>query len=80
MSRILQYTLAAEQERNSAQGEARELHDQRDRYLATLSHELRNQVSPILLGTQLFKDLSHQTSEWQRPSSGSSDRRVTKPY
>lgn len=54
---ILQYTLAAEQERNSAQGEARELHDQRDRFLATLSHELRNQVSPILLGTQLLKDL-----------------------
>jgi RsbT co-antagonist protein rsbRD N-terminal domain len=28
---ILQYTLAAEEERNSAQGEARELHQQRDR-------------------------------------------------
>ena len=54
---ILQYTLAAEEERNSAQGEARELHDQRDRFLATLSHELRNQVSPILLGAQLLKDL-----------------------
>jgi signal transduction histidine kinase/CheY-like chemotaxis protein len=54
---IAQYTLAAERERNSAQGEARELHEQRDRFLATLSHELRNQVSPILLGTQLLKDL-----------------------
>ena len=54
---ILQYTLAAEEERNSAQGEARELHDQRDRFLATLSHELRNQVSPILLGAQVLKDL-----------------------
>jgi signal transduction histidine kinase len=54
---ILQYTAAAEEERNSAQGEARELHEQRDRFLATLSHELRNQVSPILLGTQLLKDL-----------------------
>ena len=54
---ISQYTLAAEEERNSAQGEARELHEQRDRFLATLSHELRNQVSPILLGTQLLKDL-----------------------
>src|SRR5271170_153168 len=54
---ILQYTLAAEEERNSAQGEAQELHDQRDRFLATLSHELRNQVSPILLGAQLLKDL-----------------------
>jgi hypothetical protein len=28
---ILQYTLAAEEERNSAQNEARELHEQRDR-------------------------------------------------
>jgi signal transduction histidine kinase/CheY-like chemotaxis protein len=54
---ILQYTLAAEEERNSAQDEARELHEQRDRFLVTLSHELRNQVSPILLGVQLLKDL-----------------------
>ena len=54
---VLQYTLAAEEERNAAQGEAKELHDQRDRFLATLSHELRNQVSPILLGVQLLKDL-----------------------
>jgi signal transduction histidine kinase/CheY-like chemotaxis protein len=54
---VSQYTLMAEGERTSAQGEARELHDQRDRFLATLSHELRNQVSPILLGAQLLKDL-----------------------
>jgi signal transduction histidine kinase len=54
---VLQFILAAEEERNSAQGEARELHQQRDRFLATLSHELRNQVSPILLGTRLLKDL-----------------------
>jgi signal transduction histidine kinase len=54
---IAQYTLAAEEERNSAQNEARELHEQRDRFLVTLSHELRNQVSPILLGLQLLKDL-----------------------
>ena len=54
---ILQYTLAAEEERDSAQGEARELHAQRDRFLATLSHELRNQISPILLGAQLLRDL-----------------------
>jgi signal transduction histidine kinase/CheY-like chemotaxis protein len=54
---VAQYTLIAEGERNSAQGEARELHEQRDRFLATLSHELRNQVSPILLGAQLLKDL-----------------------
>jgi signal transduction histidine kinase len=60
---VSQYTLMAEGERNSAQGEARELHDQRDRFLATLSHELRNQVSPILLGAQLLKDLN-RTVEW----------------
>jgi signal transduction histidine kinase/CheY-like chemotaxis protein len=54
---ILQYTLAAEEERDSARGEARELHEQRDRFLATLSHELRNQISPILLSTQLLRDL-----------------------
>jgi signal transduction histidine kinase/CheY-like chemotaxis protein len=54
---ILQYTLAAEEERDSARGEARELNQQRDRFLATLSHELRNQISPILLSAQLLKDL-----------------------
>jgi signal transduction histidine kinase/CheY-like chemotaxis protein len=54
---VAQYTLAAEQQRLAAQAEARELHEQRDRFLVTLSHELRNQVSPILLGLQLLKDL-----------------------
>jgi signal transduction histidine kinase len=54
---ILQYSLGAEEERNSARGEAKELHGQRDRFLATLSHELRNQLSPILLGLQLLKQL-----------------------
>jgi signal transduction histidine kinase len=54
---VAQYTLAAEEERNSAQGEAKALHAQRDRFLVTLSHELRNQVSPILLSTQLLKQL-----------------------
>ena len=80
---VLQYTLAAEEERNSAQGEARELHEQRDRFLATLSHELRNQVSPILLGTQLLKDLkpsdrrmekSHRTDRAAGASPGHIDR------
>ena len=54
---VAQYTLAAEQQRLAAEGEARELHEQRDRFLVTLSHELRNQVSPILLGLQLLKAL-----------------------
>ena len=67
---ILQYTLAAEEERNSAQGEARELHEQRDRFLVTLSHELRNQVSPILLGVQLLKDLQPSDQRMRRAVEG----------
>jgi signal transduction histidine kinase/CheY-like chemotaxis protein len=67
---ILQYTLAAEEERNSAQGEARELHEQRDRFLVTLSHELRNQISPILLGVQLLKDLKPSDRRMQRAVEG----------
>ena len=63
---VLQFILAAEEERNSAQGEARELHQQRDRFLATLSHELRNQVSPILLGTRLLKDLKPSDQRMQK--------------
>jgi signal transduction histidine kinase/CheY-like chemotaxis protein len=54
---VAEYTRANEAQRLAAEGEARELHDQRDRFLVTLSHELRNQVSPILLGLQLLKDL-----------------------
>lgn len=54
---VAQYTLAAEKQRLAAEGEARELHEQRDRFLVTLSHELRNQVSPILLGIQLLKEV-----------------------
>src|SRR5947209_16555816 len=67
---ILQYTLATEEERNSARGEARELHQQRDRFLVTLSHELRNQVSPILLGAQLLKDLRPSDPRMQRAIEG----------
>src|SRR5690348_4864425 len=67
---ILQYTMAAEEERNSAQGEARELHEQRDRFLVTLSHELRNQVSLILLGAQLLKDLKPSDQRMQRAVEG----------
>jgi signal transduction histidine kinase len=54
---VAQYTRAAEEERSSARAEAHALHDQRDRFLVTLSHELRNQVSPILLGVQLLKEV-----------------------
>src|SRR6202453_279994 len=55
---VSEYTRAAEEQRLVAQDEARDLHEQRDRFLVTLSHELRNQVSPILLGLQLLKDLT----------------------
>jgi signal transduction histidine kinase len=54
---VAEYTRAAEEQRAAAQKEALELHEQRDRFLLTLSHELRNQVAPILLGLQLLKDL-----------------------
>src|SRR5689334_6677874 len=67
---ILQYTMAAEEERNTAQGEARELHEQRDRFLVTLSHELRNQVSPILLGAQLLRELKPSDQRMQRAVEG----------
>src|SRR5690348_8063973 len=77
---ILQYTMAAEEERNSAQGEARELHEQRDRFLVTLSHELRNQVSLILLGVQLLKDLQPADQRMQRAVEELSGRRAIKPY
>jgi signal transduction histidine kinase/ActR/RegA family two-component response regulator len=54
---VEQYTVQAEEERNLAQEETQDLHHQRDRFLMTLSHELRNQISPILLNVQLLNDL-----------------------
>ena len=75
---ILQYTMGAEEERNSARGEAKELHGQRDRFLATLSHELRNQISPILLSAQLLKDLEPTDERMIATSTESNDRHVTK--
>jgi len=54
---IEQYDEESQRERDSALTEASELHEQRDRFLMTLSHELRNQISPILLAAQLLKDL-----------------------
>jgi signal transduction histidine kinase len=52
-----QYMLEAEAERNAARGEVNELHEQRDRFLITLSHELRNQLAPIILSVQIAADL-----------------------
>jgi len=54
---VEQFTVQAEQERNLAQEETQDLHHQRDRFLVTLSHELRNQISPILLNVRLLNDL-----------------------
>jgi signal transduction histidine kinase/CheY-like chemotaxis protein len=54
---VAQFTIEAEQERSAAAKEARELHEQRDRFLVTLSHELRNQISPILLAVQVLREL-----------------------
>jgi signal transduction histidine kinase/CheY-like chemotaxis protein len=54
---VEQFTVEAEEERNLAQEETQALHYQRDRFLITLSHELRNQISPILLNVHLLNDL-----------------------
>jgi signal transduction histidine kinase len=53
---IDQYVKEAEQERDAAAMRARILETQRQRFLSTLSHELRNQIQPILLGLQRLKD------------------------
>jgi signal transduction histidine kinase len=63
---VEQYLREAETERNTAQGEAKELHGQRDRFLVTLSHELRNQISPILLAVQLLKDVKKSDPRLQQ--------------
>jgi signal transduction histidine kinase len=53
---IEQYVKEAEQERDAAATRTRILETQRQRFLSTLSHELRNQIQPILLGLQRLKD------------------------
>jgi signal transduction histidine kinase len=53
---IAQFIEEAEQERNLAAARASNLELQRERFLGTLSHELRNQVQPILFGVQRLKD------------------------
>ncbi|HLH76021.1 MAG TPA: hybrid sensor histidine kinase/response regulator [Candidatus Binataceae bacterium] len=63
---IASYNQAGEDARRAAQAEARELHMQRDRFLTTLSHELRNQISPILLSVRVLK--SSPLSERQQRS------------
>ena len=51
----LRSPLEAEQERAAAQDQNQQLLEQRERFLLTLSHELRNQVSPIMLAVRLLE-------------------------
>jgi signal transduction histidine kinase len=53
---IDQHVKETEQERDAAASRALTLESQRQRFLGTLSHELRNQIQPILLGLQRLKD------------------------
>jgi signal transduction histidine kinase len=75
---VAEYTLAAEEQRLAAEDEARELHEQRDRFLVTLSHELRNQVSPILLGLQLLRDLKSSDRRLEPVSDASNVKRANR--
>jgi signal transduction histidine kinase/ActR/RegA family two-component response regulator len=72
---IASFNEAAEEARRKAQAEARELYLQRDRFLTTLSHELRNQISPILLAVRVLKG-SSPLSERQQRSLGIVERQV----
>lgn len=53
---IDQFIQETENERNIASARAANLELQRQRFLGTLSHELRNQVQPILFAVQRLKD------------------------
>jgi signal transduction histidine kinase len=55
-SSIAQHVKETEQERDAAASRAGGLETQRQRFLGTLSHELRNQIQPILFGLQRLKD------------------------
>jgi len=52
---IEQHVKETEQERDEAASRAGILETQRQRFVGTLSHELRNQVQPILFGLQRLK-------------------------
>ncbi|MBV8774797.1 MAG: HAMP domain-containing histidine kinase [Deltaproteobacteria bacterium] len=52
---IDQLVKETEQERDAAAARARLLEVQRQRFLGTLSHELRNQIQPILFALELIK-------------------------
>jgi len=52
---IEQHVKETEQERDAAASKAATLETQRERFLGILSHELRNQIQPILFGLQRLK-------------------------
>lgn len=52
---IDQLVRETEQERDAAAATAARLEAQRQRFLGTLSHELRNQIQPILFGLELLR-------------------------
>jgi signal transduction histidine kinase len=53
---IDQHVKETEQERDAAAARAGILESQRQRFLGTLSHELKNQIQPILFGLRSLKD------------------------
>src|SRR5260370_15909982 len=53
---IEQHVVETEKERDEAAGKAANLEVQRERFLGMLSHELRNQIQPILFGLQRLHD------------------------
>jgi two-component system CheB/CheR fusion protein len=55
-----------EKERDDAAGKAANLEVQRERFLGMLSHELRNQIQPILFGLQRLHD-TKPTEQQMRP-------------
>jgi signal transduction histidine kinase len=57
-SSIEQHVQETEQERDAAAAKAASLEVQRQRFLGALSHELRNQIQPILFGLHRLKDSS----------------------
>jgi signal transduction histidine kinase len=57
-SSIEQHVQETEQERDAAAAKAASLEIQRQRFLGALSHELRNQIQPILFGLHRLKDSS----------------------
>ena len=53
---VEQHVLETEKERDEAATKAKDLEVQRERFLGMLSHELRNQIQPILFGLKRLHD------------------------